>query len=215
MFFRNRSMLLDHGLFAPIVPGAIVLSLFGMTQLFSNQFGYDRHGFRALVLLPTPRRSILLAKTLAVLPVAGTVGMLFTAAAAAMGGFGVAGILGAVGLWLAGFVILSAFGNWVSILMPFRMNPGALRQANKSGGRVLLSILLAMLQLLFFSPLWLPMGIYFLGGKSTLAAGLAGLSIVALLAVAVLIYRLTLGPLADFMERRERQILDEVTRELE
>ena len=35
-----------------------------------NHFGFDRGGFRAFVLLPTPRRYILLGKNLALLPVA-------------------------------------------------------------------------------------------------------------------------------------------------
>ena len=49
--------------------GAVVFSVFMLVQFFANQFGFDRDGFRALVLSPVDRRLILLGKNLACLPV--------------------------------------------------------------------------------------------------------------------------------------------------
>jgi hypothetical protein len=59
-----------------IATGVAVLPFFGLVQLMFNQFGSDRDGFRALVLLPTERKHILLAKNLCLLPAALSVGLL-------------------------------------------------------------------------------------------------------------------------------------------
>ena len=50
--------------------GVVAVTFMGLAQVMFNHFGFDRSGFRALVLLPTPRRHILLGKNLALLPVA-------------------------------------------------------------------------------------------------------------------------------------------------
>jgi hypothetical protein len=42
--------------------GAVVFSVFMLVQFFANQFGFDRDGFRALILSPADRRLILLGK---------------------------------------------------------------------------------------------------------------------------------------------------------
>jgi uncharacterized membrane protein len=53
------------GPFSPIH----LLSIFTLVQFLVNQFGFDRDGFRALVLSPAERRLLLLGKNLAALPV--------------------------------------------------------------------------------------------------------------------------------------------------
>jgi ABC-2 type transport system permease protein len=65
----KRSFSTSHAAKPFIATGVVVFLCFSMLQLLFNQFGYDRAGFRALVLSPAPRRWILLGKNLALLPV--------------------------------------------------------------------------------------------------------------------------------------------------
>ena len=215
MMFRN----LDHGVgtnFRPaVLPGAILMSLIGLTPIFTNQFGFDRHGFRTLILIPTPRRYILLGKNLAALPIAGCVGILFSAGSAAISGLGFAGFFAALGLWFTGYIILSIFGNWVSIWLPNRINPGGIQKGRQNAGRAFQQLILLPVMMLSLSPLMLPVGIYLMAGGTPLAGAFAGMAIAVVMAAVAAIYWVTLPAFGDFLEKRERQVLDEVTREIE
>ena len=59
--------------------GSVVFPVFFLAQFFANQFGFDRDGFRALMLSPADRRLILLGKNLAALPIAAAFGALLIA----------------------------------------------------------------------------------------------------------------------------------------
>src|SRR5439155_13700085 len=56
---------------------AVGFTFFGLLQLMFNQFGFDRDGFRALVLLPVRRRDTLIAKNLSLAPIAFGMGLAF------------------------------------------------------------------------------------------------------------------------------------------
>jgi len=75
VIFLRRASGLDNSLKPFVATGAVVLTFFGMLGLMFNQFGYDRDGFRTLVLSPVPRERILLGKNLALLPFALGFGM--------------------------------------------------------------------------------------------------------------------------------------------
>ncbi|MEK7750632.1 MAG: hypothetical protein AAB654_01860, partial [Acidobacteriota bacterium] len=100
-----------------IVTGAIVFALLGMSQLMFNQFGFDRGGFRQLVLLPAPRKWILLGKNLAFAPIALGIGLtILVLAALALRVSPV--VLLAAGLQLAAaFLLVSMAGNLLSVLV--------------------------------------------------------------------------------------------------
>ena len=215
IFSRSGGMLAESGLFAPMIPGIIMLTLFGLMQLFGNQFGYDRHAFRCLVLLPTPRRSVLLAKNLAVVPASAVLIAVFLVALAAFGFLNPLEVIGGAALWLAAYLLMSTYGNLLSIIIPFRVNPGAMRQTPRDGKKLLQSMALQFATPLVLGPIWLPLAAYYIGGKGPWAIGAAGILIVAVLGVAGLVYWLTLAPLAKLLETRERAILEEVTREVE
>ena len=61
--------------------GIALLPFLGLIQLMTNQFGFDRAGFRTLVLSPTPRSQILLGKNLAILPIGMLLGVIYLALA--------------------------------------------------------------------------------------------------------------------------------------
>src|SRR6185436_8344047 len=48
--------------------GGFAFMLFMTASILGNQFGFDRSGFRALVLCPAPRKDILLGKNLTMAP---------------------------------------------------------------------------------------------------------------------------------------------------
>ena len=58
-------------------PGIALLPFFGVLQILDNQFGFDRSGFRTLVLSPAPRWQILLGKNLALLPLVLGFGLIY------------------------------------------------------------------------------------------------------------------------------------------
>ncbi len=113
---------------------AVAVAFFGLMQLMFNHFGFDRGGFRAIVLLPTPRRHILLGKNLALLPVALVVFAVYLGLAAVL-----ARICGRRTFWrpcfefVGAFLALSALGNLASILVPYRIAAGSLKPTKMKG----------------------------------------------------------------------------------
>ena len=102
-----------------------MFSVFILVQFFANQFGFDRDGFRVLILSPVQRRLILLGKNLACLPVAVTTGVVLLLIAAALLSPPLCG---------PGFTNLRRWccwpglaGNLLSILVPYRIQPGSMK----------------------------------------------------------------------------------------
>ena len=78
VFLRNPPHLSDTT--KPFVAtGVLTFSIFTLLRFFANQFGFDRDGFRSLILSPADRRLILLGKNLAVLPIGFVFGTLLLA----------------------------------------------------------------------------------------------------------------------------------------
>jgi hypothetical protein len=188
-----------------------------LVQFFSNQFGLDRDGFRALILSPVERRLILLGKNLACLPVGA--------------GFGVM-LLGliAVRLSLSPFVFVAALlqlvavlllaglvGNVLSILVPYRIRAGTMKPTKMPG----LAMLVLMGCHIFFPIAMAPAFVPPLAELLWRGAGLPTvvpvnlILSIALAGVIALAYWQTLGPLGRLLQRRETKILGVVTVEVE
>ncbi|MBI3414370.1 MAG: hypothetical protein HY043_03465, partial [Verrucomicrobia bacterium] len=107
-----------------LASGIVAVSLFGMMQLLCNQFGFDRDGFRALVLLPTPRRFLLLGKNLSVAPFALGSGAFLLVVAVLVSKISLLDlVLGGMQL-ITGFLLTALYGNVFSIVAPYRLNAG-------------------------------------------------------------------------------------------
>jgi len=200
-----------------IATGSVVFSIFMMVQFFANQFGFDRDGFRALVLSPAPRRLILLGKNLACLPAGAGFGVIF---------------LGFISIWLrmspivvlatllqlAALILLAGLvGNLLSILSPYRIQAGSMKPTKMPG----LAMVLMVVCHLFFPLAMLPV---FVPPLAELLWRLAGwpslipVNLLLSLAIAVVIgfaYWQALGPLGRLLQRRETKILAIVTTEVE
>lgn len=193
--------------------GAISMSLFGMVQFMVNMFGMDRHAFRAFVLMPIPRRDILLGKNLGILPFAGTMTAILLIVVQIMVPMQLthflATILHVAIVYLSFFVV----SNYVSIVAPVAMAFGSMKPLQPKLGSMLLQFLAVIL-----SPLTIvPAGIAF--GAELLAAEFLnlhapiylGLTLLEL-PVAIWLYRRMLRLQGEHLREREQRILEVVSR---
>ena len=139
-----------------IATGVAAFSVFMLVQYFANQFGFDRDGFRALVLSPADRRLILLGKNLANLPAGATFGVILVVLTSvwlhlSWLDFGAALIQLATLLLIAGLV-----GNLLSILVPYRIQAGSLKPTKMPGLAMLVMGLCQMLLPVAMAPVFAP-----------------------------------------------------------
>ena len=197
--------------------GLILMLFFSMTQVLLNQFGLDRNGFRSLVLLPIPRKQMLLAKNLAFAPFVVVPALLALAVLpfllAVPAGALLAGFLQIATMYL----LISLLGNVYSIGVPFRVGVGSLKPT-KTPPRVVLLMFLSHLFFPVFSlPIILPPAVEFFAQRAGWAAYIPWnlmLSALSLLCV-TFIYAGSLEGLGTWLQRRERQMLVTLTQEIE
>lgn len=216
MFLRNKGTP-PFDIRPFLASGTVAVTFLGLTQLLFNHFGYDRTGFRALALLPTPRRYILFGKNLALSVVALIVFSCFLVLATALAHLRFLDVLAAGLSFLVVFLLMSALGNLASILVPYRIAAGARKPTKMKSVTALMifvSHLISIVAILpaFLSPL---LGMAIAHFTPLPAAVATLLSATFLAALAALLYWLTLAPLGRLMERRESRVLEVVTQEVE
>ena len=217
MFVLRRSSKIGDQFKPFVATGAVVFIFLGLSQLMFNQFGFDRGGFRQLVLLPVRRKWILLGKNLAFLPAA--LGMGLTALTIVTLAMRISPVvfLAACLQLIAAFLLVSMTANLLSVLLPHHVAQGSLKQTKTSSTTTLLIFVTRLLFMPVMAVLFIPPGMGLLISRvgwlpaapvhllcSAVLAGLLGLS-----------YKLSLIPLGDLLQRRERQILKVVTKEVE
>jgi ABC-2 type transport system permease protein len=197
--------------------GALVFSIFMLVQFFANQFGYDRDGFRALVLSPTDRRQILLGKNLASLPVGGVSSLLLLSLVALRMHLTPLMALTAL-LQMIALLLLSVLGgNLLSILVPYRMQVGSMKPSKVPATTMLVIVGCQLLFPIVMLPVFLPPLAGLLWGLAGLPAAVPVnfLLSLALASLLVFAYWQALGPLGRLLQRRETQILNKVSMEVE
>lgn len=222
LFFAGTAML-SHSRHASLrmqlfyATGIALLPFLGMTYLMSNQFGFDRSGFRTLVLSPIPRSQILLGKNLAMLPVGMILGLVYVALAAVGLHLGGIVILAAVVQLIAAFFLTCILGNAISSLLPHRIREGTLAATKVGAAKALLGLLAHMISMSILSLLFLPAVAVWLAfstegpAPQSMYLGLSCLELFIVLAV----YRGTLPSLGRLLQSREKEILRVVTQEVE
>ena len=200
-----------------IATAAVVFPLFFLAHFFANQFGFDRDGFRALILSPADRRLILLGKNLAAAPVGAAFGLLLILMTACRLHLPPFTVLATLFQLTSVLLIAGVAGNLLSILLPYRIQPGSMKPTKMPG--------LAMVMLMFFQVLfptamlpvfagpllellWHRLGWPDLVPVNALVSAL-------LLGLTATIYWQTLGPLGRLLQRRETKILAVITVEVE
>jgi hypothetical protein len=197
--------------------GAMAFSIFMLVSFLANQFGFDREGFRALILSPANRAAILLGKNLACLPMAAVpTGLLLTAISFWLRLPPVSAVTAV--FQLATMLLLAAMaGNLLSILVPYRVNPGTLKPTKTPGTRIVALVASQLLFPLVLAPAFMPALAGLLWSEAGLVSGelVSLLLSVALAALAAVAYRKALGPLGSLVQRRETKILSAVTSDVE
>ena len=217
MIFVRRSASIGDNFRPFVATGAVVFISLGLSQLMYNLFGFDRGGFRQLVLLPTPRKQILLGKNLAFLPLAAGIGAILLVFVKIVMGISFVIVIAASLQLLAAFLMISMAGNLISILVPYRVAAGSLKPTKSSTKTTILMLVSRMFFPMVVAPIFFPpaMGLLWSSVGWMPAAPVNLLFSAALLALLAFFYRLSLGPLGDLLQRREKKILQIVTKEIE
>jgi len=190
---------------------------FFLFQFYGNQFGYDRDGFRALILVPADRRLILLGKNLATAPLAFGAGAIVLSVAAVLLRLPVQAFVGGLFQLLTMLCVLSITGDYLSIIAPYRIQAGSMKASKMPAKTILLMMLGTFLMPILLLPVYLAPfvdllwrlgeGPAFVPVNLLCSAGMAG--------VALFAYRVALGPLGRLLQSREIDVLNTVTAELE
>ena len=200
-----------------IATAAIVFPVFFLAQFFANQFGFDRDGFRSLMLSPADRRFILLGKNLAMLPVAATFGALLITLTAIRLQLPPLTILATLFQLATVLLIASLAGNLLSILNPFRIQAGTMKPTKLPGLAMLVLILCQLLMPVVMLPVFLSPTLDVFAHT----LGLSGFIPVNLLfsmffcGLLALAYWLALAPLGRLLHERETKILEKVSVDVE
>ena len=200
-----------------VLTGSMAFSLFMLVQFLANQFGFDRQGFRALVLSPVERRLILLGKNLATWPVGAAFGLVLLVVQAIWLRISVLNALAALFQLVTLLLFGSLGGNLLSILVPFRVQSGSLKPTKMPA---LATIALVGCHLLFpiimvpvFAPPLLELLWRLADWPALVPVNLIGS--MALAGLTMLLYWQTLGSYGRLLQQREIKILNTVTAEQE
>jgi hypothetical protein len=200
-----------------IATGVVVFSMFLLVSFVANQFGFDRDGFRAFVLSPADRWLILFGKNIAAFPVAALSSAI---------------LLSVVSVWLrlswlvfaasllqlaVGVLATAIGGNLLSILMPYRIQPGSMKPTKLPAMAMVLLVLSQLSMPLIMSPAFIPPLAGLLsertgGPPAALVNFLLSLTLAGVIAFA---YWRSLRPIGRLLHRREVQILEKVSVDVE
>jgi ABC-2 type transport system permease protein len=217
MHFTRGNAALPAYLTALAGTAVAALAAFSVANVMSNVFGLDRNGFRALVLLPTRRHHILLAKNLAFFPLVLVMALVLLVVVKFLLHMSWLGLLAGLVQIPMAFLLFCLPCNLVSILVPYRIAVGTL-QAKKVKPIVMLGVLITLASLpLILLPMLVAPGLQllftFMAWTPWLPVNL--LASLGMLAVVAAGYWLLLPLEGRLLRRRELHILREVTEELE
>lgn len=185
----------------------ILFPLLTMAAFMFNLFGIDVQGFRALILLPTPRHKYLLGRNLALLPPSAGMSLVLLLAVVWLGRLGPSWLIAGMLHIAQAYILFCTAGNLFSIYFPSRLRMDAM----KSGGS---GNLVGALLMMFVGPvMMLPAAVailvdvgldFFLGiDSATLRIAMPAVS----LALSLVIYRTALVPTGNLLMQKEQDIL--------
>jgi len=196
-----------------IASGVLMMILFSLSGLGTNQFAFDRSGFRNYVLASAARREILLGKNLALIPI--TLGMASVALMLLQWAFPMRldHFIAVLFQMLTMFMLYCMLSNFISIVNPTAIAAGSLRPAVKPSGKTLL---FGLLTLVLFPmalapsmiPLALEFGVHWMGWYPGIPVFLM-LSILETIGI-VFLYSWILDREGRLLQSRELRILEVV-----
>ncbi len=197
--------------------GAMSMALLSIGQFVGNQFGFDRDGFRALVLSVAPRRQILLGKNLAFAPLGLGLGLIVSALVQVIYPVRIDVFLAEVPQLLSMYLLFCMVANWLSIMAPMSIRAGTMKPVNPKVFTVLLHVFSVMLYPVVLAPVLLPLLAHLLVEE---VAGIRYLPVDLVLSVllCVLVFFLYQAVLAwegRLLRKRELTILEAATKKTE
>ena len=214
MIFRTGVRTLPESVRPLLGLGAMSFTLFGFIQVMSNQFGFDRDGFRVYVLSAARRRDILLGKNLAIAPLVLPLMLLLVVGFHIFSSMRADHLLAMVPAAVSMFALFCTTCNLMSIVAPVYIPSGAMKASNIKASTVLIQmVLFTVLFPLTQGLVFLPLGVEALARHFGWIdrAPLFLLLSVAEMAVVLGAYALTLNGLGSLLRRRETLILETVT----
>ncbi len=195
-----------------IAIGAIGATMFGLSQLTVNIFGFDRHGFRAYVLMPVPRRDILFGKNLAVLPFAAVMCLVMLTAVQVLASQAPSHFVASLLQIVPVFLWCCLVGNTVSIYSPVAVAVGGVKPAQPSFHKMLMQFLAMMLMPMALLPALGSVGCELLLQWSLgyAVAPIYLLTSILEAAAAIWLYRTVLDTQGRWLQQRETRILETV-----
>jgi hypothetical protein len=213
MLWRTRQSI-PETLRPLIAIGGMGLVLLGMVQLMSNQFGFDRDGFRVFVLSAARRRDILFGKNLAFAPVALGIGAILLVILQVVCPMRLDHLLAMIPQYIAMFFLYCILMNLLSILTPTYVAPGALKPSNPKITTVFVQLAMVFFLLpLTIGPTLLPLGAEVLLRSLGWSASIPTYLVLSLVQLAIVagIYLVLLQLEGSLFETREQTILESVT----
>jgi ABC-2 type transport system permease protein len=213
MLWKSRNAMSES--FRPLIAiGGMAFVLFGVVQLMSNQFGFDRDGFRVFVLSSARRRDILMGKNLSFAPLVLGMATVVLGTLQAVAPLRWDHFLAMIPQSVSMFLLFCLLMNFLSIYAPVFIAAGSLKPANPK----LLTVLLHLVTFMVLFPLTqaftlIPLGVetamQLLGYGSRVPICLL-LTLVECALVAVIYYFCSAG-LGNMLQSREQKILETVT----
>jgi hypothetical protein len=194
--------------------GGLALAPFCLLQILSNQFGFDRDGFRVFVLCAAPRRDILFGKNLALAPLAGVIAAILLAMVQYACPLRPDHFLAMIPQFVSMFLLFCILTNILSIYAPIYVAPGTLKPKSPKLTAVLIHmvmiiVVLPLAQAATLFPLGIEIVMRLLGRGSGVPIWL--LLALAQCALVVIIYYFSLDWQGSLLQSREQQILETVT----
>ena len=108
-------------------------------------------------------------------------------------------------------------GNLISVLVPYRIAPGSMKPTKMPAKMIIIMMFTGMSFPAAMTPLFIPPVLGLLLSKvSSFPSGILNLLFsILLVSVIALFYRFSLEPLGNLLQKREKKILEIVTREIE
>ncbi len=217
IFLRPSSGMIPESTRPWALFGAINLALMIANQLYANQFGADRDGFRSFVLAPISGRELLLGKNLALLPLLVGVAWILLALLAIVWQMPVRTLIQSLFQAVSASLLVLGIGNAASIFLPYHTIPGTLKPSHTAPHVMVALVIFTFILPILLLPIAAPMiveSVLILTDQPPQPWLEFGGSVVTL-AIVFALYQLSLRPLGRALDRRKLRILQAVTRPIE
>ena len=193
--------------------GITALMLFCIVYLMTNLFAYDRSGFRAFVLSPATRRDVLLGKNLSLFPFASGLVILAVGVCQWLAPLRPEHLAAVLVQALPVYLLYCMIGNTMSIYLPLVVKPGTAMPATGQSLKLLLRFLAVILSLVPLSLMTIPLGIEYLMSLLEWDTWFPTFLVFSLVQAVLMLwlYSLFLNVQAEWLYRREQNILEVVT----